>query len=112
MAQQSSEESWTRHTIAQKIHKELQSDKMKQILLGIYVSSDCVTILLPSANSDILNTVVKLPRTTASMDMLGKAILDLSKMKQYDRIIEISVSGESPIILRWMAPLLSDEFNS
>eukprot|EP01083_Nonionella_stella_P024319 67205_1 len=105
MAQQSSEESWTRHTIAQNIHKELQSRKRKQILLDIYVLSDCVTIR-SSANS------VKLPPTTASMDMLGKAILDLSKMKQYDRIITIQVFGESPITLRWMAPLLSDEFNS
>eukprot|EP01083_Nonionella_stella_P108934 317159_1 len=112
MAQQSSKESWTRHTIAQKIHKKLQSDKRKQISLFISASPDCVnsTIWSFSANSTYVR--VKLPRTTASMDMLGKAILDLSKMKQYDRIIEIEVSGDAPIILRWMAPLLSDEFNS
>eukprot|EP01083_Nonionella_stella_P174409 604497_1 len=108
MAQQSSKESWTRHTIAQKIHNELQSAKIKQIDLCISASSDCVTIwpCPPYAGS------VELPPTIASMKMLGKAILDLSKMKQYDRIIRIEVSGESPIILRWMAPLLSDEFNS
>eukprot|EP01083_Nonionella_stella_P065455 171518_1 len=103
MAQQCSKESWTRHTIAQKIHKELQSQKRKQIYLSISASSDCVTISVISAT---------LPPTTASMDMFGKAILDLSKMKQYDRIIEISVYGQSEITLRWMAPLLSDEFNS
>eukprot|EP01083_Nonionella_stella_P065454 171516_1 len=106
MAQQSSKESWTRHTIAQKIHKELQSDKIKQIHLRISASSDCVEIWLFSLKS------VKLPPTTASMEMLGKAVLDLSKMKQYDRIIRIMVFGESPIILHWMAHLLSDEFNS
>eukprot|EP01083_Nonionella_stella_P065456 171519_1 len=112
MAQQSSKESWTRHTIAQKIHKKLQSDKRKQISLFISASPDCVnsTIWSFSANSTYVR--VKLPPTTASMDMFGKAILDLSKMKQYDRIIEISVYGQSEITLRWMAPLLSDEFNS
>eukprot|EP00483_Globobulimina_turgida_P007589 UN07604 len=92
---------WSRQTIVQKLKKFLQNSE--EIHLCIIVRQR--TIVIKSAD-------IELSHNQRSMKILGEAILYLSKMNIYDRIIHIKSGGESPIKFDWMSPLLSDEFTS
>eukprot|EP01084_Bolivina_argentea_P089681 161773_1 len=98
------EEKWTRKKLTNTLNESLQKQKLNQILLMIYTQNhdDTISIYCGEAQK------YKISILKSNLQMFGEAILDLSKMNVYDRIINIGGDEQ----LTWMTPLLFDEFTS
>eukprot|EP01084_Bolivina_argentea_P150931 263510_1 len=107
--------SWNRKSLSNAIHKKFQENSVRQIKLHIgwerinytdKTKHNKICIATFGSNRDCFEI------SPDGMKILGQAILDLSKMDNYDRIIEVTMYEEHRIILDWMLPLFSDEFTS
>eukprot|EP01084_Bolivina_argentea_P227172 383699_1 len=102
---------WTVTTLTDAFHKYYQEKKLRQIC--VHVSTHRCNWIVYDNRCCWKGTSENhtLPKENG-MQIVGQSILKLSKMQQYDRIIELEINGESPDLYKLFKPLLNDEFTS